>query len=164
YVWRDVDDEGGTNIGVEAGVENLEGAMRRVGLTGSLHLRQAADKAGFVAQGGAGVVVGVAALPVRKDNDARTQPAKHRSYLQAVLISVLDIAIRKVEGFAVGDIEDACSSRGLCGTMGSGAPGAGFALSKVEDAGAPAVGVHGEERASAGLFHVVAVRGNGENV
>ena len=64
----------------------------------------------------------------------------------------------------MGDVEDAGGSRGLCGTVCGGAARAGFALGEVEDTGTPTVGVHGQKRATAGLLHVVAVGGNGENI
>ena len=64
----------------------------------------------------------------------------------------------------MGDVEDACRGRGLRGTVGSSPPGAGLTLSKIKDAGTPAVGVHGQKRSAAGLFHIVAVRGDGKDV
>ena len=45
-----------------------------------------------------------------------------------------------------------------------GASGAGLALREVEDAGAPARALHGEEGAAAGLLDVVAMCGDGEDV
>ena len=161
---RDVDHEGRTNISIEARVENLKGAMRRVRFTGSLHFGEPADEARFIAQSSGGVVIGVASLPIGQNDDAWTQTAENGSDLEAILVFVLDIAVGKVEGFAVSDVEDAGCRRGLGCTVGRGAAGAGFALSKVEDTGTPAVGVHGQQSTPAGLFDVVAVGGNGEDV
>ena len=160
----DVDDEGGAHVGIEAGVEDLEGAMRRVGFAWGDDLGEAADEAGFVAEGGGGVVVGMAALPVGKDDDAGTKAAQDCGELEAVGEGVLDVAVGQIERFAVGDVEDAGGCVGFGFAVGSGAAGAGLALGEIEDAGAPAAGVHGEERAAAGLFDVVAVGGDGEDV
>ena len=109
-------------------------------------------------------MVGVAALPVGKDDDAGTQAAQDGGDLEAVFVGVLDVAVGEIERFAVGDVEDAGCGFGFGGALGGGAAGAGFALGEVEDAGAPAAGVHDEEGAAAGLFDVVAVGGDGEDI
>ena len=75
YEWRDVDYEGGADVSVERGVEDLEGAVWRVS-AGCFDFGEAADEAGLVAEGGGGVVVGMAALPVGKDDDAGAQAAE----------------------------------------------------------------------------------------
>ncbi len=62
------------------------------------------------------------------------------------------------------DVEDAGGCIRFGFTISCGAAGAGLALGQVEDASAPAAGVHGEERATAGLFDVVAVGGDSEDV
>ena len=49
YEGRDVDDEGGANVGIETRIEDLVGAMRRVGFALRDDLGEAADEAGFVA-------------------------------------------------------------------------------------------------------------------
>ena len=64
----------------------------------------------------------------------------------------------------MGYVEDAGGGVGFGFAVGGGASGAGFALGEIEDAGAPAAGLHGEESAAAGLFDVVAVGGDGEDV
>lgn len=161
---RDVHDEGGADIGVERGVEDLEGTVRRVLVALGLDPGEAAEKASFVAKSGGGVVVGVAALPVGEDDDARAKTAKDGGELEAIIEGVLDVAVGKVEGFAVSDVEDAGGGVGFGFAISSGATGAGFSLGEVEDSGAPAAGVHCEESASAGLLDVVAVGGYGEDV
>ena len=74
----DVDHERGPDVSIERGVENLVRAMRSGGRTvgvESLDLREAAEEAGFVAERGRGVVVGVTALPVGKDDYTRAEAA-----------------------------------------------------------------------------------------
>ncbi len=109
-------------------------------------------------------MVGMAALPVGKDDDARAQAAKHGGNLQAVLVGVLDVAVGQVERLAVRNVQDAGCVGGFGGALGGGAAGAGLALREVEDAGAPAARVHGQQRAAAGLLDVVAVGGDGQDV
>src|SRR5271170_7103920 len=106
----------------------------------------------------------MAALPIREDDDARTKAAEHRGDLEAIGQSVLDVAVGQIEGFAVGDVEDAGGCVRFGFPVGSGAAGAGLTLGQVEDASVPAAGMHGKERATAGLFNVVAVSGDGEDV
>ena len=164
YVRRDVDDEGGTNVGVQAGVEDLIGAVRWVGRAGCFDSSETADEAGFVSEGRGGVVIGVTALPIGKDDDARAKPAEDRRYLETVFVCVLDVAVGKVEGFAVSNIENAGSFIGLGLAFGCGATGAGFAAGEIKDAGAPAASLHDEERSATGLFYVIAVCGDGQDI
>ena len=127
----DVDDEGGADVGVEAGVENLEGTMRWVGAARSFDLGEAADETGFVAKRGGGVVVRVAALPVREDDDAGTQAAEDCGDLESIFVGVLDVAVGEIERFAVGDVEDARCGRGFGCTIGRCTACAGLALRQV---------------------------------
>jgi hypothetical protein len=64
----------------------------------------------------------------------------------------------------MGDVEDAGGLVRFGFSVGCCASGAGFTLSKIEDSCAPAAGMHREEGAAAGLFDVVAVGGDGEDV
>ena len=109
-------------------------------------------------------MVRVAALPVGKDDDARTQAAKNGGDLEAVLAGVLDVAVGEIERLAMADAEDARGLGGLAGAIFGGAAGAGLALREVEDAGAPAERLLDEQRAAAGLLDVVAMCGDGEDV
>jgi len=109
-------------------------------------------------------VVGVATLPVGQDDDAGSETAEDSGQLEAVLEGVLDVAVGEIKGFAVGAVEVAGGGVGLGLAIGGCAEGAGLALGEIEDAGAPAAGMHGEERATAGLLDVIAVGGYGENV
>ena len=118
-----------------------------------------------------GLAIGIVGLPnVGKStlfnalSNAGAQAAKDGGYFEAVFQGVLDVAVREVEGFAVGYVEEAGCGVGFGFAVGGGAAGAGFALGEIKDAGAPASGVHGEESASAGLLDVVAVGGDGEDV
>ena len=160
----DVDDEGGADVGVERGVENLEGAVRRAVFGGEIEAGEAGEEAGFVAQRGRGVVVGVTALPVGQDDDAGAEPAEDCGDLEAVLEGVLDVGVGQVEGFADCDLKDAGGLSGLGGAVGRGTAGAAFATREIKDAGAGAEGLLHEEGAAAGLFYVVTVRGDSEDV
>jgi len=143
-VWRDVDDEGWPDVGVERGVEDLVRAVGRVCGAGNLKLAETADETGFVTEDGSGVVVGMTTLPVRKYDNAGAQTAKNSGDLQAVGLGIFDIAVGKVEGLAVLDLEDARGCFGFGASLVGCAAGSGLALSKIEDAGTPAPSVHGE--------------------
>jgi hypothetical protein len=167
--WGDVDYEGGSDVGVETGVEDFEGAVGGCGWfgvcdCGGYNFGETADEAGFVAEGGGGVMVGMAALPVGQDDYARAETAEDGGDFEAVGEGVFYVAIGEVEGLAVGDVEDSRGGVGFGFAVGCGASSAGFALGEIEDGGAPAAGLHGEESAAAGLLDVVAVGGNGEEV
>jgi hypothetical protein len=77
----DVDGEGRSHICVKAGVENLEGAMRKVGFAGSFNFGKPADEAGLIAERRGGVVVRVATLPVGR----RTTRGRRRRSTAAIL-------------------------------------------------------------------------------
>ena len=109
-------------------------------------------------------MVRVTALPEGKDDDAGTETAQDGGDFEAVFQGVLHVAVGQVEGFAMADAEDAGGFGGLGGSFLGRAAGAPFALREVEDTGAPAEGLLDEEGAAAGLFHVVTMGGDGEDV
>ncbi len=104
------------------------------------------------------------ALPVRQDHHARPQLAQHANDLQPILEGVLHPAIRQIERLPPANSQDARCSFGFRGTLCSGAAGPRLALRQVQDAGLQAKRAHLEQRAAAGLLHIVAMRGNGQNV
>ena len=163
-VGGDVDDEGGADVGVEGGVEDLVGAVGCAVLGGEIQTGKPGGEAGFVAQGGGGVVVGVAALPVGKDDYAGTEAAQDGGDLEAVFLVVLDVAVGEIESLAMGDAEDGGGGLGFGGSLGSGATGAGFSSGEIEDAGAPAEGLLDEEGAAAGLLDVIAMSCDGKDI
>ena len=81
----DVDDEAGTHIRIEAGVDDLEGTVR---ICTCFDFLQAGEKAGLVAERRGDGVVGVARLPVRKDDDARAELTQNARDRDAILKSV----------------------------------------------------------------------------
>jgi phosphoribosylformylglycinamidine (FGAM) synthase-like amidotransferase family enzyme len=109
-------------------------------------------------------VVGVASLPVGEDHDARTQASQYGGDLEAIFLSILHVAVRKVEGFAVAYAEDFCGGFCLGSSLGSGAASARFAAREIEDAGAPAEGLLDQEGTAAGLLDVIAMRSDGKDV
>src|SRR5664279_3466199 len=106
----------------------------------------------------------MAALPVGQDDHARTLLANDAGNLDAVGVVVLDPAIGDVERLAPRHLQDASRINCFAGARFSGAARSQLALRKVEDAGARALRRHLQQRATAGLLHVVAVSGNGEHV
>ena len=162
-VGRDVDHKGRADIGVERGVEDLVGAVGRVAAWEG-EAGETTAEAGLVAERGGGVVIGVTALPIGEDDDARAEASEDGGDLEAVALGVFDVAVGEVEGFAMADVEDAGGVVRFPFALVGGAAGAGLAAGEVEDAGGPAEVVHGEEGAAAGLFDVVTVRGDGKEV
>jgi hypothetical protein len=102
-------------------------------------------------------------LPVGKNDHAWTKAAEDCGDFEAVGQGIFDVAVEKIEGLAVGDVEDAGGFGGFGCAVGRCASGAGFSLGEIEDGGGVAAGLHGQEGAAAGLFDVVAVGGDGEN-
>ena len=109
-------------------------------------------------------MIGVAALPVGKNDHAWTKAAEDCGDFEAVGQGIFDVAVWKVEGLTVGDVEDAGGGVCLGFAVGCCAASAGFALSEIEDAGAPPARVHGEEGSATGLFYIIAVGSDGEDV
>ena len=60
-------------------------------------LGQSRQKAGFVAEHRCRIVIGMPALPVGKNQHARTQFAEHTRNLESIFPGVLDAAIGNVE-------------------------------------------------------------------
>ena len=72
-----VDDEAGADVGVERGVDDLEGAMGCERLDAEAgEPRKAGEEAGFIAEGRAGGVIRVARLPIRENHDAGARSSR----------------------------------------------------------------------------------------
>src|SRR5208337_4427090 len=109
-------------------------------------------------------MIGMAALPVGKNDYARALLANDAGDLDAVGVGVLDAAIGNVEGFAPCDLQNTRCFGGFGGAALGGAARSQFALREVENAGARALTRHLQQRAATGLLHVVAMGGDGEHV
>src|ERR1039458_8771484 len=90
----DIDDEAGAHIGVEAGIDDLEGPVRD---QAGIHLGKAGEEAGLVAKRGCGGVVGVPGLPVGEDHDAGAKLAQNPYDPGAVFQGVFNRAVGQVE-------------------------------------------------------------------
>src|SRR5450631_106819 len=106
----------------------------------------------------------MAPLPVGKNQDPRTLLAEYAGDLQAILPGIFDAAVGEIERMAPGNFQDARRVRRFAGTVFGGAARPHLALREVEDSGAVSALGHLEQSSAAGLFYVVAVRGQGENV
>src|SRR5215471_1305802 len=161
------------DVVVKRGVNDLEGAMRRLrarGLLARVTLRmqfefaQPGKKASFVAECGAGVVVGMAAFPIGKNHHPRTLFADHAGDFQAILPGVFHAAIGNVQGLPESNLEDPGGVGGFTRAVFGGAARPHFALREVEDPGAQSALRHLEQSAAAGLLHVIAMSGNGQDI
>jgi hypothetical protein len=106
----------------------------------------------------------MATLPVGKNQHPRTLLAKHADDLQTILPGIFDAAVGNIERVTPGNFQDARRFRRFAGAVFGGAARPHFTLREIEDAGAVSALGHLEESAGAGLFYVIAVRGQGENV
>ena len=106
----------------------------------------------------------MARLPVGKNDDAGAQLAQDAHDGDAILKRVFDRAVGQVERLAPAHAENARGFFGLAGALFGGAAGSGFALGQIENRGAQAARRHAQQRSAAGLFHVVAMRGDGQNI
>src|SRR5215831_7409283 len=109
-------------------------------------------------------MIGVAALPVGKNHHARPLLANDAGDLDSVGVGILDTPVRNIERLAPRDLQNASSIGGFPGAAFRRAARAQFSLRQIKNAGARTFLSHFQERAAAGLLHIVAVRGNGENV
>src|SRR5579862_3314870 len=106
----------------------------------------------------------MARLPVRQDEHARAQLAYDAGDLQPVLVGVFHPAIRNVERPPPADSQDSRGLAGFARAVFDAAACAHFALREVEDGGAIAAPGHLQQRAAASLLHIVAMRGDGQDV
>src|SRR5689334_16696482 len=103
-------------------------------------------------------------LPVRKDHDARSRLPDNACDLQPIFMGVLDAAIGDIERISPTGLQNARGVGSFAGAVICRSTGAHLATREVEDGGAIAALRHLEQRATAGLFDVIAVRGDGQNV
>ena len=109
-------------------------------------------------------MVGVARLPVGQNDDAGAEQAQDAHDFEAVFQGVFDRAVGQVESLPPAGAQQARGLRGFAGALFGAAAGSGLALGQVENGGAQAARGHAQQGSAAGLFHVVAVRGDGQNV
>src|ERR1039458_7778461 len=121
---RDVDDEAGAHIGVEAGVDDLEWTVR---FRAGVDLLQTGKKAGFGAESGSDGVVRMARMPVRKDNDARAELTQNAHDGDAVFKIVGNGAVGQIECITPADSQDAGGFFGFAGALVRSAAPSGFA-------------------------------------
>ena len=160
----DIDDKGGANVGVERGVQDLKRTMGCAVLGWEIQTGQPGSEAGLVAEGGGGVVVRVATLPVGENDDPWAQTTEDGRDLQPISKGVFHVAVGQVERLAMVHAQETGGGIRFGGALGCGTAGATFAPRQVEDAGTPAQGMLHQQSSAAGLFHVVAMRGDGEDV
>ena len=109
-------------------------------------------------------MIGVATLPERQDDHSRTKTPQNFRDLQASFVRVLEVAVGQVQRFAMSDMQDVAGFDRFRLTLCSGSAGPGLSPREVKDAGSPTSRLHHEQGATAGLFHVVAMGRNGEDI
>jgi hypothetical protein len=106
----------------------------------------------------------MARLPVGKDHDARAEEAEDADYGDAVFQGIFDCAVGEIESLTPACTEDAGGFISFTGALIGCAAGSGFTLSEIENGGTQAARSHAQERTPAGLFHVVAVSCDGQDI
>src|SRR5271165_1283593 len=103
-------------------------------------------------------------LPIGKNHHSRALLANHTRNLQAVLPCVLYAAVGDVERLPPGNSQNLrgldCFPRPVFG----GAAGSHLALRQVENAGAMTAFGHLEQSSTAGLFNIITMSGDCENL
>src|ERR1022692_1198817 len=109
-------------------------------------------------------MIGVTALPVRKNQNARALLAENIRDLEAILPRIFDATVRNIECFAPEHLQDTCCVGSFTGAVFHCAARSHFSAGQIEDAGFVSPLSHLEQGSAAGLFYVIAVGGKGENV
>src|SRR4051794_24147400 len=103
-------------------------------------------------------------LPIGQNHDAWARLPNHRSNLQPVIPGVLDATVRNVQRPPPADAKNVCGIISLAFPIFSAAPRTHFAAREIKDACPLPAFRSLEQRAAAGLLHIVAVRGNSEDI
>ena len=106
----------------------------------------------------------MARLPVGQNDDARPEFAEDADYAQAILESVFDGAVGQGERPAPANAQNARGFFRLAGALFRRAASASLALGQIENRSAQTARRHAQQRSAATLLHVVAMRGDGQNV
>src|SRR5882762_11913511 len=106
----------------------------------------------------------MASFPVRQDQDPRASFSDYVRDFQPVLPGVLYAAVGNVERSAPGDPENPICGFSLSRSVFSRAARTHLTLGQVEDAGALAALRYLQQRAAAGLFDVITVGSDCQNV
>jgi hypothetical protein len=152
-----------TRSGADVG-EGWNKVLKAVWFAFERELFEAGEEAGFVAERGGVIVVGVARFPVGEDDGFGAKLAKDGGEAEFVLAGGLDVGVGNAEGATPGYAEELCGFGGLLGARFGTAAGAHFAGGEVEDACFVAALRHFEERAAAGEFDVIGMGGDGEQI
>lgn len=109
-------------------------------------------------------MVGMTAFPVGKDQYSGTLFPKDANDLQAIVPGVFDSTVGYVERLPPGNLQNTCRFGRFGGSIFCRAACSHFSLREIENSRAISALRHLEQGSSAGLFDVVAVSGQGENV
>src|ERR1700729_720594 len=102
--------------------------------------------------------------PVGKDHDARADVAQDLDNPEPILPGVLYATVGDVERLTPAGTEDAGRIGGFGCPLFGRPTRSGLATSQIQDGCRDAAGPHAQQRATAGLFYVVAMGRNGENL
>ncbi len=129
-----------------------------------VQLLQAGQKTGLEADLGRAVMIGMPRFPIRQDHDARPQVANLNSQAHAHADGIFQTRIGKTQIAAPGQTHRAGGGVRFLQTNLGRSAAAHVAGRKIQHAGAIALLGHADQRAAAGLLHIIGVSGDGENI
>ena len=103
-------------------------------------------------------------LPIGQNHDPGSRASNHARDFQSIDPSVFDSSVGDIESLSPLRAEKPRSFAGFAFTVFGGSSCSHFAAGEVENSCAPALLRHLQQGAATGLFHIVAVRGDCQDV
>src|SRR5579871_3986281 len=100
----------------------------------------------------------MAPLPIWQYQHPRTLFPQNTRHFQAIIPGVFYTSVRNIEGMPPADFQNASSFRRLALAIFPAAARSHLPLREIENPGAESTLCHLEQRASAGLFYIIAMR------
>jgi hypothetical protein len=109
-------------------------------------------------------VVGMARLPIRENQDSRTQLPYDTRDLGLIFDGVLDSTVGDVQCLPPANVQNASSFGSFAGPIFDGAASAHLALGEIKDGSAATALRHLQQGSATGLLDIIAMCRNGQDV
>src|SRR6478672_11569293 len=103
-------------------------------------------------------------LPIGKNHHPRPGPPNNLCNFEPIFPGVFDASVRNIKRLAPGDLQDLCCFQGFSFAIRSAPTRAHLAAGQIQNARAMAEFRHLEKGSAAGLFNIVAMRGDREDI